>query len=216
MGRSHSLKGLFITLEGPDGSGKTTILNRIKAEFKNRNIDIVTSREPGGTRIGEEIREIILDKENTLLADETEALLYAASRAQHVAEVIEPAIKNGQIVISDRFLLSSLAYQGVGRGLGIEKVKLINDFGLRNIQPDLILFFYIDPEETLRRKTENNGGDRLELEGDNFHRKVYNGYRQLIEKYPENIVIIDARESVEEVAKNAMAAIDKLIYKGGN
>ncbi len=209
------MKGLFITLEGPDGSGKTTILKMVEEELGNRGLDLVLTREPGGTKIGEKIRNIILDKENIDLGDETEALLYAASRAQHISELIEPTINRGGLVISDRFLLSSLAYQGVGRDLGIERVKMVNDFGLRNISPDLILFFHIDPEETLRRKTENNAGDRLELEGNNFHRKVYNGYKKLIKMYPENVVIVDATRPVEEVFKFVMEEIDKLLSKGG-
>jgi len=211
MGRRNSLEGLFITLEGPDGSGKTTILEKVKEELEARKIDIVLTREPGGTEIGEKIRDIILDKDNIELGDETEALLYAASRAQHISELIEPALNNGKLVISDRFLLSSLAYQGIGRNLGVERVKMINDFGLRNISPDLILFFHIDPEETLRRKTKNNGGDRLELQGSNFHKRVYEGYKDLIKMYPENVVVVDASKPVGEVFEFVMEEINKLL-----
>lgn len=210
------MKGLFITLEGPDGSGKTTILENIKKELEARNIDVVSTREPGGSKIGEEIRDIILSNDNTELGSETEALLYAASRAQHIHQLIEPALRAGRLVISDRFLMSSLAYQGVGRDLGIEPVKMINDFGLRSIEPDLILFFHIDPEETLRRKTSEGSGDRLENEGSSFHRKVYDGYKALIDKYPKNVVVIDARKSIANVTGQAMAAIDKLLGEGGN
>lgn len=207
------MPGVFITLEGPDGSGKSTFINKISEYMKNKDINFIVTREPGGTPIGEKIRNIILDNDNINMGAETEALLYAAARSQHVHEKIIPALKEGKIVISDRFLLSSLAYQGVGRGLGIENVKMINDFGLRGIYPDLILFFHVDPEVTLERKTVD-GGDRLEQEGNDFHKRVYKGYIELLEKYPKNICIIDASKSVEEVFDQALSEIEKLI-KGG-
>lgn len=202
--------GKFITLEGPDGSGKSTFIKLISEYMENKGISFIVTREPGGTPIGEKIRDIILDNENINMGPETEALLYAAARSQHIHEKIIPALEEGKIVISDRFLLSSLAYQGVGRGLGIENVKMINDFGLRGIYPDLILFFHIDPEITLERKT-TQGGDRLEKEGNDFHRKVYEGYRELIEKYPEKICRIDARKSVEEVFQQGLSEIKKIL-----
>lgn len=204
--------GKFITLEGPDGSGKSTIIDLISDYMKKKSLNFIVTREPGGTIIGEEIRDIILDNKNTNMGAETEALLYAAARSQHIHEKIIPALEQGSMVISDRFLLSSLAYQGVGRGLGIEEVKMINDFGLRGVYPDLILFFYIDPEITLERKTTQKGVDRLELEGNEFHRKVYDGYMDLIKKYPKNIRIIDATKSVEEVFKQSIAEIEKILY----
>lgn len=207
------MPGVFITLEGPDGSGKSTFTNKISEYMKNKDINFIVTREPGGTPIGEKIRNIILDNDNINMGAETEALLYAAARSQHIHEKIIPALKEGKIVISDRFLLSSLAYQGVGRGLGIENVKMINDFGLRGIYPDLILFFHVDPEVTLERKTVD-GGDRLEQEGNDFHKRVYKGYIELLEKYPKNICIIDASKSVEEVFDQALSEIEKLI-KGG-
>lgn len=203
--------GLFITLEGPDGSGKSTIIQLLGEYLQEKNIDFITTREPGGTPIGEEIREIILDTKNTNMGPETEALLYAASRGQHIHEKIIPALKEGKVVLCDRFVLSSLAYQGVGRGLGIEKVKAINDFALKNIYPDLILFFHIDPEVTLQRKTKESGGDRLEKEGNIFHKRVYNGYMELLEMYPKNIKIIDANKSIEEVLEQSIKEIEKVL-----
>ena len=137
------MKGLFITLEGPDGSCKSTIIKLIQEYLLNKGIDFIQTREPGGTSIGEDIRHIILDNKNTHMAAETEALLYAASRAQHVHEKIIPALEEGKLVLSDRFVLSSLAYQGVGRDLGIDKVKSINDFALGGLYTDLIFFFHI-------------------------------------------------------------------------
>lgn len=206
------MRGKFITLEGPDGSGKSTIINLIGDYLKNKGIEFIISREPGGTVIGEEIRDIILDNKNTNMGAETEALLYAAARGQHVHEKIIPALESGKIVVCDRFILSSLAYQGVGRGLGIEKVKMINDFGLRGTYPDLVLFFHIDPELTLERKTIKEGGDRLEQEGVEFHRKVYNGYMELLNKYPKNIKIIDATKSIEEVFRQSINEVEKLLF----
>lgn len=204
--------GKFITLEGPDGSGKSTIINLIRDYMIHKGIDFIVSREPGGTLIGEEIRDIIIDKKNTNMGAETEALLFAAARSQHIHEKIIPALSFGKVVICDRFLLSSLAYQGVGRDLGIENVKNINDFGLRGIYPDLILFFHIDPEITLERKMDKIAGDRLELEGNEFHKKVYEGYMELIDKYPENIKIIDATKTVEEVFNQCINEIEKLMF----
>ena len=205
------MKGLFITLEGPDGSGKSTIIKLIGDYLSNKGIDFIMTREPGGTSIGEDIRHIVLDNENTQMGKETEALLYAASRAQHVHEKIMPALEEGKLVLCDRFVLSSLAYQGVGRNLGIESVKKINDFALGGLYPDLILFFHIDPEITLKRKTKDSSGDRLELEGTEFHNRVYNGYMELLKLYPDKIKIIDASQSKEEVLISSIEKIEELI-----
>jgi dTMP kinase len=204
------MRGLFITLEGPDGSGKSTMIGLIGQYLKEQGIDHVITREPGGTAIGEKIRGIIIDRENINMGPETEALLFAASRAQHVHEKILPSVKEGKVVVCDRFLLSSLAYQGVGRGLGIQEVKAVNEFGLRGMTPDLILFFHVDPEVTLLRKTKE-GGDRLEEEGGAFHREVYEGYMTLLEMYPDNVVVIDAEKSVEEVYAQTIAALAEVL-----
>lgn len=204
------MEGKFITLEGPDGSGKSTIINLIGQYLRDRKIPHVLTREPGGTEIGEKIRKIIIDIDNKNMGPEAEALLFAASRSQHVHEKIMPAIQDGKVVVCDRFLLSSLAYQGVGRNLGIENVKAINEFGLRGIVPDLILFFHVDPELTLLRKTKE-GGDRLEEEGQVFHRDVYSGYMELLEKYPDNIVMINAAKAVEDVYDQTIKALEGLL-----
>ncbi len=207
------MRGLFITLEGPDGSGKSTIIKLIGNYLKDKGIEFVMTREPGGTLIGEEIRHIILDEMNTNMGDETEALLYAAARGQHVHEKILPSLEEGKLVLCDRFLLSSLAYQGVGRGLGIEKVKAINDFAIRGVEPDLILFFHVDPEVTLERKTGNRKGDRLEQEGNDFHKTVYEGYMELLKMYPKNIKVIDATKSIEEVLEQSIKEVEDLLTK---
>lgn len=205
------MKGIFITLEGPDGSGKSTIMNLLRDYFYEKNIDIIFTREPGGTEIGEEIRHIILDNRHKNMLAETEALLYAASRGQHVHEKILPALNSGKIVLCERFILSSLAYQGVGRSLGVEEVRMINDFAIKGIRPDLTLFFHVDPVVTLNRKTSKKGGDRLEREGYEFHKKVYEGYMELLEMYPTNTKIIDATQSIEQVFSQSIYHIEKIL-----
>lgn len=209
------MKGIFIALEGPDGSGKSTIMGKITDYFKDKDIEFIGTREPGGTEIGEKIRETILDEANKAMVAETEALLYAASRGQHIHEKILPALNQGKVVICERFILSSLSYQGVGRNLGIEEVKNINDFAIRGVRPDLTLFFDVDPELTLKRKTKNQGGDRLEKEGIDFHKLVYNGYMDLMEMYPENVKIIDASKDIDEVFNQSIKHIEEALKKGG-
>ena len=209
------MKGLFIALEGPDGSGKSTIIELLSDYLRNKGIDFIVTREPGGTLISEEIRDIILDNKNINMSAETEALLYAASRGQHVYEKIRPALEKGSLVLCDRFVLSSLAYQGKGRALGIKEVKMINDFAIKEVYPDLILFFHVDPELTLKRKIKNLGGDRLEQEGRDFHKNVYEGYMEVIDMYPENIKIIDARKSIDDVLQQSIEEIENLLKKKG-
>jgi len=209
------LKGVFIAFEGPDGSGKSTMIKMIGEYLKEKNIDFFETREPGGTKIGEDIRRILLDNSNKNMFPETEALLYAASRGQHLREKILPAMEEGKVVLCDRFLFSSLAYQGVGRSLGIEEVMMINDFAIKGIRPDLTLFFYVDPDTTLIRKTNKKGGDRLEREGKSFHRRVYDGYMELIRRYPENIEIVDATKSKGEVFEETKKIILNFLKRKG-
>ncbi len=192
-------KGFFISVEGTDGSGKSTQLELIREYFKERKIDALFLREPGGTAISEKIRNIILDKENDRMAAETEALLYAASRAQLVKEVISPAIEAGKNVVCDRFLDSSIAYQSYGRGLGFDMVFNINSYGVGGLMPDITLFFDLPPEKGILRKASQQSLDRLELEGDDFRRRVYKGYVELCERFPTRIKRLDASLSIEEV-----------------
>ena len=207
------MKGIFITLEGPDGSGKSTITRLLSEYLKEKGQDVVTTRETGGTKISEDIRTIILDSKNTSMSNVTEALLYAASRAQHVSQKIAPAIEEGKIIICDRFVLSSLVYQGIGRGLGVDKIKAINDFAIQGVEPDLILFFDISPEIALKRKTRRNQGDRLEREKLDFHQKVYEGYLSLIEIYEGKIKVIDATKTKENTFEQVRAIVDNLLEK---
>lgn len=202
-------KGFFITLEGPDGSGKSTVAKLLQEHFA-KNGECVLTREPGGTPIGEKIREMLLDNNNKEMSDETEALLYAASRAQHANEKINPLLEKGNIVISDRYLFSSLAYQGHARGLGIEKVMEINQFAINNVYPDITLFFDISPETALQRIFKHREGDRIENEGNNFHNITYNGYQEAIKKYNKNVVVIDANGTVEETLDNCLKELKKL------
>ena len=200
---------MFITLEGPEGSGKTTAVESAVKKLQEMGYEIVRTREPGGTPIAEQIRNVILDKANTSMDPRTEALLYAASRRQHLVEKVWPAIKEGKIVICDRYLDSSLAYQGGARGLGIDNVLNVNLFATENTWPDLTLLFDIKPEEGLKRIAANASREvnRLDLEKIEFHQKVRESFLYLANKYPERFIIIDASKSREEVAKDTLDAI---------
>ncbi len=199
---------MFITFEGPDGSGKSTIIQKVYDYLIENNYDVIKTREPGGSPIAEKIRNLILDTENTEMGYRTEALLYAASRAQHVEETILPALKENKIVLCDRFLISSLAYQGVGRDLGIENVRKINEFAINGVFPDFVLFFDVDPITTLKRKSSLDTADRLEKEGNNFHERVYNGYKEILNS-EKNIEIIDATQSVEDVFSQCIKVLKR-------
>lgn len=208
------MSGLFITLEGPDGSGKSTISRMLVSYLREKGFRVTLTREPGGTDISEEIRHMILDNKNTEMESTTEALLYAASRAQHVGEKIIPAVKANRVVVCDRFVLSSLVYQGIGRGLGVEKIKELNDFATKGLEPDLILFFDIDPEVALKRKTRRSKGDRLEREKIEFHRDVYEGYKSLLHIYGDKVKTINAQNNKRNVFEQVKKAVDGLTQGG--
>ena len=200
---------MFITLEGPEGSGKTTAVEAAVKKLEEMGYQIIRTREPGGTPISEQIRNVILDKGNTAMDGRTEALLYAASRRQHLVEKVWPALKEGKIVICDRYLDSSLAYQGGARGLGVEEVLNINLFATENTWPDLTLLFDIKPEIGLARISANANREvnRLDLEKIEFHNKVRESFLALARRFPDRYVIIDASLSRDEVAKATMEAI---------
>ena len=200
---------MFITLEGPEGSGKTTAVEAAVKKLEEMGYQIVRTREPGGTPISEQIRNVILDKGNTAMDGRTEALLYAASRRQHLVEKVWPALKEGKIVICDRYLDSSLAYQGGARGLGVEEVLNINLFATENTWPDLTLLFDIKPEIGLARISANANREvnRLDLEKIEFHNNVRESFLALARRFPDRYVIIDASLSRDEVAKATMEAI---------
>ena len=207
------MAGLFITLEGPDGSGKTTIANLVKERLEKEGISVLLTREPGGSKIAEEIRNIILDKENINMDFKTEALLYAAARRQHLVEKVLPVLNDNKLVLCDRFVDSSLVYQGVGRNLGIDNVYNINLFAIEDIMPTFTIFFDIDPIVGLKRikKDTNRTLDRLVLEATSFHQKVYEGYREVIKKYPDRIVVVDASKSIDEVLNDVLSIIKERI-----
>lgn len=200
---------MFITLEGPEGSGKTTAVEAAVKKLSDMGYQIIRTREPGGTPISEQIRNVILDKANTAMDGRTEALLYAAARRQHLVEKVWPAIKEGKIVICDRYLDSSLAYQGGARGLGVDNILNINLFATENTWPDLTLLFDLDPKIGLDRisKNANREVNRLDLEKIDFHNKVRNTFLELAKRYPERFIIIDASKTQEEVAKATLDAI---------
>lgn len=203
------MTGLFITLEGGEGAGKTSAIPLLTARLEKEGYQVLATREPGGIEIAEAIRAVILDPANTSMDGRTEALLYAAARRQHLVEKVWPALKKGMIVLCDRFVDSSLAYQGYTRGLGMEEVLEINRFAVETTMPDLTLFFDISPKAGLARISENKGREqnRLDLEALSFHESVYEGYQILREQYKDRYVTLDASKPLADVAEHAVQAI---------
>lgn len=201
----------FITFEGPDGSGKTTISRKVVEALKREGYDVVYTREPGGIEIAEEIRNVILDPKNIKMDVRTEALLYAASRRQHLVEKILPALESQKLVICDRFVDSSLAYQGVGRGIGIDEVFKINQFAIDDHMPDLTLYLDVNAQLGLSRITSRHFKDRLDREDLSFHHDVVKGYELVVERFKNRIVKIDANRSIEAIVKDALNVIHERI-----
>ncbi|NLW29428.1 MAG: dTMP kinase [Erysipelothrix sp.] len=206
-------KGHFITFEGPDGSGKTTISTLVYEQLKHRGYDVIYTREPGGIRIAEKIRDLILDPENTEMDAKTEALLYAASRRQHLVEKIIPNINSGRIVISDRFVDSSLAYQGVGRNIGIENVYNLNMFAIEGHMPELTIFLDIDASEGLKRISKREYKDRLDQEDLSFHLKVSSGYELIKERYKDRMILFDATKPIDALSLEVTNYIDQWLQE---
>ncbi|AYY66113.1 MULTISPECIES: dTMP kinase [Staphylococcus] len=195
----------FITFEGPEGSGKTTVLNQIN-KLLSENYNVISTREPGGVSTGEEIRNILLDGENIDIR--TEALLFAASRREHLVEKVIPALKNDKVVLCDRYIDSSLAYQGYARGIGIEEVKKINEFAINGLYPDLTIYLDIDAEVGRERILKNQRSqNRLDKETLTFHQKVIEGYKTLIKTNPERFKVVDATQSIESVISDTYEII---------
>jgi len=197
-------KGFLVSLEGPEGAGKTSVLEALIPILKDRGIEILSTREPGGVLIGEKIREVILNPSHTEMDPKTELLLYIASRRQHLVEKVLPALAAGKLVIMDRFIDSSVAYQGFGRGLDIEAIDWLNEFATDGLKPDLTLYFDIEVEEGLARIAANSDREinRLDMEGLDLHRKVRQGYLSLLEKEVDRIVKIDASLPLDQVIEN--------------
>lgn len=206
------MKGLFIVMEGPDGSGKTTQINLLKEYLEEAGYECLITREPGGTVIGEEVRQLILNPEHKEMSPVTEMLLYAASRAQLVHEVIGPALEEGKIVISDRFVDSSIVYQGIARKLGISTVSAVNAPGIGIYRPDGIFFIDLSEAEGLRRKKEQKNLDRMEQEGIDFHHMVSEGYRKVLSGRPE-VMKIDGGRSIDTIQKKIRNRVDELLKK---
>lgn len=206
-------KGIFITIEGGEGTGKTTQLKLIEEYLKEEMLKYILTREPGGIDISEQIRKIILDRNNTAMDARTEALLYAASRRQHLIERVIPALNEDKIVICDRFIDSSLAYQGFARGLGIEEVLKINEFAIEGHMPNLTIYLDIEPSIGLNRinKDREREINRLDLERNSFHEKVREGYHILIERYPNRIKQVDANQTIERVFEDIKLYIKDIL-----
>lgn len=208
------MRGLFITLEGGDGAGKSTQIRNIKSFFEMKGLVVVHTREPGGTQISEKLRDILLDSHNTEMDAVTEMLIYAASRAQHVRELVKPALDEGSVVICDRFLDSSIAYQAYGRGLG-DMVKIVNSYATDGLTPDITFWMDIDPDAGKERVSKMGDFDRLEMEARDFHYRVYEGYRAIAQSEPDRIKRIDASRSVEEISAEIIKYLEEICEKRG-
>jgi len=197
-------KGFLVSLEGPEGAGKTSVLEALIPVLEDRGVEVLTTREPGGVLIGEKIREVILDPSHTEMDPKTELLLYIASRRQHLVEKVLPALAAGKLVIMDRFIDSSVAYQGFGRGLDIDAIDWLNQFATDGLKPDLTIYFDIEVEEGLARISANSDREvnRLDMEGLDLHRKVRQGYLTLIEREGNRIEKIDASLPLDQVIEN--------------
>lgn len=205
------MSGLFITMEGTDGSGKTTQIKLLSDYLKKEGYDVVCTREPGGTEIGEKIRNILIDAENKNMSDITEMFLYSAARAQLVKEVIIPKMKSGGIVISDRFVDSSIVYQGIARDIGEKEVKEVNKYAVRNLSPDITFLLELDFKKGIERKKQQSKLDRIESESIYFHKKVFYGYKKLASKNSQRIKVIDASLSENEIHNIIVENIELLI-----
>ncbi len=206
------MKGLFITFEGTEGSGKTTLIDKVENYLNDKGFKVIKTREPGGIKIAEQIRNVILDVNNTKMDKITEALLYAASRRQHLVEKVLPNLEKGYIVICDRFIDSSLAYQGYARGIGIDKVYKINLSATDGILPDYTFYIDVRPEVGLARIAKNNREqNRLDLENINFHKNVYEGYKQVEKLFPERFININGEQSIDMVFNDIKNKLDSIL-----
>ena len=201
------MRGKFITFEGCDGCGKSTQLKLLSAYLTENNIPHIFTREPGGGKISEEIRQILLNGKNMEMTDECEALLYAAARVQHLSDRVEPALAKGELVVCDRYVDSSLAYQAYGRGLGVDFISKINSFALEKYLPDITVFINLSSEDAFARKKGADENDRLEQAGRDFHKRVYEGYCTLAKQNPDRYVVIDGKQTPQEIFNDVIKAL---------
>ena len=201
------MKGIFVTFEGCEGVGKSRQIKLLERYLIENNVKYYLTREPGGTEVSEQIRKVILDGKNVSMTDECEALLYAAARIQLLKQEIEPRLNNGELVLCDRYVDSSLAYQGYARGLGVEFIENINAYAIKNFTPDYTVFLNLPPEQAFKRKGGVDKTDRLELSGIDFHNKVYGGYLDLASKNPNRYLVIDASGEKEQTHAKVIAAL---------
>ena len=201
------MKGKFITFEGCEGSGKSTQIELFRKYLEKKGIEYLFVREPGGTEISEKIRSIILDVNNKEMCDEAEALLYASARAQLIKEKILPALNSGKLVLCDRYIDSSFAYQAYARGLGIDFISKINVYAIENCMPDKTVFLNISSKDAFMRKGGADKDDRIELSGEDFHQKVYEGYLKVAKTYPERFLLIDCLGEKQQTHKNIIKAL---------
>lgn len=201
------MKGKFITFEGCEGVGKSHQIRYLTDYLDENNIKYYLTREPGGSVISEKIRNIILDSKNDKMTDECEALLYASARVQLLKEIIKPKLEEGVLVLCDRYIDSSFAYQGVARGLGLEFIEKINDYAIKNFMPDVTVFLDLSPKQAFLRKGGADAKDRLEQSGMEFHEKVYSGYKQMAEKYSERFAVIDASGDKNQTKEKVLKAL---------
>ncbi|WP_281883824.1 dTMP kinase [Paenibacillus sp. YYML68] len=208
-------RGYFITVEGGEGAGKTSAIVAILEEVARLGLEAVSTREPGGIEIAEQIRAVILDRRHTAMDGRTEALLYAAARRQHLVEKVMPALEEGCIVVCDRFIDSSLAYQGYARGLGIDEMQGINEFAISGCMPDLTLLFDVRPEIGLARIQADGSREvnRLDLEAMQFHHKVREGYMEVLRRYPERIIRIDAEQTADQVEREVRHIVNQRLSR---
>ncbi len=204
-------RGTFITLEGIEGCGKTTQLEMLETFLKSKGFDVLATREPGGTKIGNKIRDIILSVESAEMCDRAEVLLCLASRAQHLAEVIAPALEEGKIVISDRYVDSTIAYQGFGRGLSLEKLLDMNRWTTQDLNPHFTIVLNLPLEEGLKR-ARAKGTDRFEGESIQFHARVQDGFLKLAQLFDDRCAVVDATGSKEEVHKRVISALEEALW----
>ncbi|HKL47890.1 MAG TPA: dTMP kinase [Candidatus Izemoplasmatales bacterium] len=206
------MEGKLISFEGTEGSGKTSVIKEVKKHYEKLGYKVLTTREPGGIKISEQIRSILLDKNNTEMDAKTEALLFAAARRQHLVEKIIPALKAGYLVICDRYVDSSLIYQGVARDIGIDKVYDINYFAIEDALPLLTIFVDVRPKVGLKRvfSTPNREVNRLDLEALSFHQKIYKGYLRLVKKY-DRIRKVNGEQKLEQVVQDTITMIDQFL-----